>query len=63
MKTPTHPRRRLLQQLCLLAAPGLLPATVFAHGDSHPRQPRELVREQKPWGIAAAPADPHRAGP
>lgn len=59
-KTTSHPRRRLLQQLCLLAVPGLLPASVFAHGDSHARPPRELVREQKPWGIAAAPAEANR---
>lgn len=62
-KTTLHlpPRRRLLQQLCLLAAPGLLPATVFAHGDSHRETAaRPLVREQKSWGIAAAPAEANR---
>jgi uncharacterized cupredoxin-like copper-binding protein len=58
------PRRRLLQQLGLLAVPALVPAlvpaTVLAHGDSPHGAPRELVREQKPWGIAAAPAEARR---
>ncbi len=53
-------RRRLLHTLALLAAPALLPATVRAHGDSHASGPREVVREQKPWGIAAAPTEATR---
>ena len=60
MTTHISTRRRLLQQLGLLAVPALLPATGFAHGDQHPGAPRELVREQKAWGIAAAPAEARR---
>ncbi len=61
MTTHTPSRRHLLQQLCLLATPALLPATALAHGDMHAQAaPRELVREQKPWGIAAAPAEARR---
>lgn len=60
MTTHTPTRRRLLQQLGLLAVPALLPTTVFAHGDQHPGKPREVVREQKAWGIAAAPAEARR---
>ena len=56
---PLH-RRQLLRTLALLATPVLLPATVRAHGDSHAGGPREVVREQKPWGIAAAPAEATR---
>ena len=53
-------RRKLLHTLALLAAPALLPATVRAHGDRHAGGMREVVREQKPWGIAAAPAEATR---
>ncbi len=60
MKTRTPTRRRLLQQLGLLAAPALLPATASAHGDQLHGAPRELVLEQKPWGIAAAPREARR---
>ena len=56
---PLH-RRQLLRTLALLATPVLLPATVRAHGDRHAGGPREVVREQKPWGIAAAPAEATR---
>jgi uncharacterized cupredoxin-like copper-binding protein len=54
------PRRRALRALSLLAAPTLLPATVRAHGERHGSTPREIVREQKPWGIAAAPTEANR---
>jgi uncharacterized cupredoxin-like copper-binding protein len=60
MKTHTLPRHRLLQQLVLLALPVLPPVTGFAHSDQHLAAPRELVREQKAWGIAAAPAEVRR---
>jgi uncharacterized cupredoxin-like copper-binding protein len=56
---PLH-RRQLLHTLALLAAPALLPTAVRAHGDRHAGGPREVVREQKPWGIAAAPAEATR---
>ncbi|WP_066262252.1 cupredoxin domain-containing protein [Hydrogenophaga flava] len=49
-----------MQTLALLAAPALFPATVRAHGDIHAGGPREVVREQKPWGIAAAPTEATR---
>ena len=54
------PRRRALRTLGLLAAPVLLPAPLLAHGERHGGAPQELVREQKPWGIAAAPAEATR---
>jgi uncharacterized cupredoxin-like copper-binding protein len=56
---PLH-RRQLLHTLALFAAPALLPTAVRAHGDSHASGSREVVREQKPWGIAAAPAEARR---
>lgn len=56
---PLH-RRQILQTFCALATPALLPATVLAHGDRHASGPREIVREQKPWGIAAALAEATR---
>lgn len=56
---PLH-RRRLLRTLSLLAAPALLPGTVLAHGERHADGPREIMREQKPWGIAAAPTEAAR---
>lgn len=57
--SPLH-RRQLLRALGLLAAPSLLPFAVHAHGERHAGGPREIVREQKPWGIAAAPAEATR---
>jgi len=53
-------RRQLLRTLGLLAAPALLPFSVRAHGDSHARGASGVVREQKPWGIAAAPGEAAR---
>lgn len=58
--TPPLPRRRLLSTLCLLVTPALLPTAVLAHGDSHADASRDVVREQKPWGITAAPANATR---
>lgn len=56
---PLH-RRQLLRTLSLLATPALLPGAALAHGERHAEGPREIVREQKPWGIAAAPAEATR---
>lgn len=59
----THPltnRRRALGRLLTIATPLLLPGVLHAHGDQHGQGPRELVREQKPWGIAAAPREARR---
>ena len=60
MTTHTTTRRHLLRQASLLAAPALLPFGLHAHGPMHGGAPRELVREQKPWGIAAAPREARR---
>lgn len=60
MKTCPPTRRNLLPPLGRLAVPALLPATGVAHGDQHPGAPRELVREQMAWGIAATPAEARR---
>lgn len=60
MTTHTTTRRHLLRQASLLAAPALLPFGLHAHGPMHGGAPRELVREQKPWGIAAAPSEARR---
>lgn len=60
MTTHTAIRRQLLRRIGLLALPSLLPVGALAHGDAHPTGPRETVREQKPWGIAAAPAEAQR---
>ncbi len=61
MNISSIPRRRLLQQLGLLAMPALLPVAARAHGENpHAGATRPLVREQKPWGIAAAPAEANR---
>ena len=49
-------RRRALGALGLLTVPGLL----FAHGERHGVAAREIVREQKAWGIGAAPAEATR---
>lgn len=57
---PTPFRRRLLGAAGLLAIPTLLPATVLAHGANDHGAPRDLVREQKPWGIGAAPSEASR---
>jgi uncharacterized cupredoxin-like copper-binding protein len=53
-------RRRALRSLWLLAVPSLLPPALHAHGDRHAGGPSEIVREQKAWGIAAAPAEARR---
>jgi uncharacterized cupredoxin-like copper-binding protein len=53
-------RRRALRRLGALAIPAWLPTALLAHGDRHAGGPREIVREQKPWGIAAAPAEARR---
>ena len=60
--TPTSfPRRQALIRLLTLATPALLPLPALAHGDAHPKPPgAEVVREQKPWGIGAAPAEATR---
>lgn len=61
MKTHT-PTRRRFQQLLLglpllpvLSAPAWLPATAQAHGERHDGHAKTgpVVKEQKPWGIAA----------
>lgn len=57
--TPNE-RRQALGRLLLIAAPTLLPTTLLAHGERHAGGPREIVREQKPWGIAAAPGEAKR---
>lgn len=55
-------RRRAVQGLLLLPASlALLPRAARAHGDSHPaKASMPLTREQKPWGIAAAPGEEKR---
>jgi uncharacterized cupredoxin-like copper-binding protein len=58
--TTAFSRRIALRHLGLLLTPALLPAAALAHGDSHRPSPTEVVREQKPWGIAAAPAEARR---
>ena len=59
-KTTLH-RRGALRQLLILATPALLPLSAFAHGDAHSKaSSAEVVREQKPWGISAAPAEATR---
>lgn len=61
MTTHHHPRRQALRRLLALASPALLPLSALAHGDGHPKAPNaEVVREQKPWGIAAARAEATR---
>lgn len=59
--THTTDRRRLMRQLLALGATTCLPMALHAHGDAHPKAAAsEIVREQKPWGIAAAPAEARR---
>lgn len=59
MKTPDTSRRRF--QLSLLAMPWALhAAAALAHGDSHGRHGDPVVKEQKPWGIAAEPREAKR---
>ncbi len=48
-------RRSLLALPLALALP-----RAFAHGDQHPKAAPPLVKEQKPWGIAAEPAKARR---
>ncbi|MBL8388021.1 MAG: cupredoxin family protein [Hydrogenophaga sp.] len=60
LTTSTH-RRVALRYLLAVAGPALLPLSALAHGDAHPRPAdAEVVREQMPWGIAAAPAEATR---
>ena len=55
MKQPTFNRRHF--QFGLLALPfALTGKTALAHGDQMHGKPAALVKEQKPWGIAAEPA-------
>lgn len=61
MTLHTRPeRRQALGRLLLIAAPTLLPTALLAHGERHAGGPRDIVREQKPWGIAAAPGEATR---
>jgi uncharacterized cupredoxin-like copper-binding protein len=56
---PTQNRRQF--QLGLLALPWALSAPLAqAHGDEHGKPPRPVVKEQKPWGIAADPRQAQR---
>ena len=48
-------RRSLLALPLVLVLP-----RAFAHGDQHPKANAPLVKEQKPWGIAAEPAKARR---
>ena len=48
-------RRSLLALPLLLALP-----RAFAHGEEHPKAATPVVKEQKPWGIAAEPAKARR---
>jgi len=59
---PGTGRRLAVQGLLLLPASlVLLPMAAQAHGDSHPAKPAmPMMREQKPWGIAAAPGEEKR---
>jgi uncharacterized cupredoxin-like copper-binding protein len=53
-------RRRALRSLWLLAVPSLLPPALHAR-DAHAKaETIEVIREQKPWGIAAAPDEAKR---
>jgi uncharacterized cupredoxin-like copper-binding protein len=50
-----------MRQLLALGATACLPMALHAHGDPHAKAvTREVIREQKPWGIAAAPAEARR---
>ena len=56
----THPHRRTLIALTLLAP---MPSLVHAHGNQphgHQGHNGPVVREQKPWGIAAEPREARR---
>lgn len=57
---PFFLRRRTLARLLLIGAPALLPAALLAHGARHATGSSEPVREQKPWGIAAAAKEARR---
>ena len=58
--SPTD-RRHRMWQLLALGATACLPMAVQAHGDAHAKAAaHEVIREQKPWGIAAAPAEATR---
>lgn len=48
-------RRSLLALPLVLALP-----RAFAHGEQHPKAATAVVKEQKPWGIAAEPARARR---
>ena len=48
-------RRTLLALPLVLVLP-----RAFAHGEQHPKTAQPLVKEQKPWGIAAEPARARR---
>ena len=57
----TIDRRHLMRQWLALCATACLPMAAQAHGDAHAKAATsDVVREQKPWGIAAAPAEATR---
>ncbi|WP_439587848.1 cupredoxin domain-containing protein [Hydrogenophaga sp.] len=59
MKTPNTSRRHF--QLALLALPWTLAAhAARAHGERHGSPSTTVVKEQKPWGIAAEPREATR---
>ena len=58
----TIDRRHLMRQWLALCATACLPMAAQAHGDAHAKAATsDVVREQKPWGIAAAPAESYEA--
>jgi len=58
-RSPSSSRRRF--QLALLGLPlSLALPSVQAHGDAHKSDSGPVVKEQKPWGIAADPKQARR---
>ena len=56
-----HTTSRRQFQLCLMALPWALGTTIArAHGDEHGKPAGPVVKEQKPWGIAAEPGKAQR---
>lgn len=58
-----HIRRRYIPLLALAPLAGLLPRLASAHGEKHASGTAAgpVVKEQKPWGIAADPQEAQRS--
>jgi uncharacterized cupredoxin-like copper-binding protein len=54
------PRRQHLQHLLSATALLALPSLALAHGEKHQAHGGPVVKEQKPWGIAADPKQARR---